>query len=72
MYCSREMVMLVFSLLEEARYDGFVVGELNPEFQNEEELKMDALLYRRWRRLRGHVVRAEAEFSVSGAVYGNE
>jgi hypothetical protein len=63
MYCSREMVMMTFTLLEEADYDGLVVGELDPEYQNEAELKMDALLYQRWRQLRGLSANGTAESS---------
>ena len=48
MYCSREMVMMVWSLLREFNYQGFVVSETTAEFQNEHELRMDVLLFDRW------------------------
>lgn len=47
-YCSRMMVMRVFSLLQEIEFDGLVVSETAEKFQNAEELQMDTLLYRRW------------------------
>ena len=48
-YCSRDMVMKVFSLLAKYGYDGFVVSETGGRFQNLEELTMDRLLFQRWR-----------------------
>lgn len=47
-YCSRSMVMKVFSLLADHEYDGLVVSEIANRFQNAEELMMDRLLFRRW------------------------
>jgi hypothetical protein len=52
MYCSRDMVLGVLSLLEEAHFEGLIVSEVNPEYQNLHELKMDVLLFERWRALR--------------------
>jgi len=49
MYCAREMVFPVLSLLEEVRFDGLVVSEANPEYQNYPELRMDVLLFDAWR-----------------------
>jgi hypothetical protein len=52
MYCSRDMVLGVLSLLEEARFPGLIVSEVNSEFQNAHELRMDVLLFERWRETR--------------------
>ncbi len=49
MYCAREMVFAVLSLLADADFDGLVVSEVNPPYQNLPELRMDALLYDAWR-----------------------
>ncbi len=51
-YCSRGMVMKMFSLLADYEYDGFVVSETASRYQNPEELLMDRLLYKRWQRKR--------------------
>lgn len=51
-YCSRGMVMKMFSLLADHDYDGFVVSETASRYQNPEELMMDRLLFRRWQRKR--------------------
>jgi hypothetical protein len=53
MYCSRDMVFAVLSLLEEYRFDGLIVSEVETEFQNIHDLQMDVLLFRRWQALRG-------------------
>jgi hypothetical protein len=53
MVCSRDMVLGVLSLLEAARFGGFIVSEVNEEFQNVDDLHMDVLLFRRWRALHG-------------------
>ena len=49
MYCSREMVMEVFSLLAQCDFTGMIVSEVALEYQNGSELKMDLLLFDRWR-----------------------
>jgi hypothetical protein len=49
MYCSRDMVLGVLSLPEEFRFPGPIVSEVAPEFQNVHELRMDVLLFERWR-----------------------
>ena len=49
MYCSREMILGVFSLLSEASFEGLVVSEVDPEYQNPHELRMDVLLFDAWR-----------------------
>jgi sugar phosphate isomerase/epimerase len=51
MYCSREMILPVLSLLAEARYEGFIVSEVEGEYQNIHELRMDVCLYEAWREL---------------------
>ena len=53
MYCSREMMLTVLSLLADHEFDGFVVSEVNAPFQNVRELQMDILLFERWRELHG-------------------
>jgi sugar phosphate isomerase/epimerase len=49
MYCSREMILPILSLLAEAGFEGLVVSEANPEYQNAHELRMDVLLFDAWR-----------------------
>jgi sugar phosphate isomerase/epimerase len=49
MYCSREMVFAVWSLLREHDFDGLIVSEVGPEFQNANDLRMDVLLFETWR-----------------------
>jgi hypothetical protein len=49
MYCSREFVFRMFSLLAQRDYDGFIVGESDAPYQNVYELRMDALLFEAWR-----------------------
>ena len=49
MYCSRDMILSVLSKFSAFGYSGLIVGEANPEYQNEQELRMDALLVERWR-----------------------
>jgi sugar phosphate isomerase/epimerase len=53
MYCAREMVFPVLSVLAAEQFEGFVVSEVNTEFQNVAELRMDTLLFERWCQL-GH------------------
>ena len=52
MYCSRDMVLGVLTLLESAGFTGLIVSEVNPEYQNVCDLQMDILLFQRWRQLR--------------------
>jgi sugar phosphate isomerase/epimerase len=52
-YCSRDMVFGVFSLLAEFRFGGLIVSEVNQEFQNPQDLAMDVLLFQRWQALQG-------------------
>jgi hypothetical protein len=49
MYCARDMVFPVLSLLADASFDGLIVSEVNPPFQNDRELRMDVLLFETWR-----------------------
>jgi sugar phosphate isomerase/epimerase len=49
MYCGRDLVFPVLSLLAEHGFDGFVVSEVSPDFQNLIELQMDVLLFEAWR-----------------------
>ncbi|MFQ3651245.1 MAG: hypothetical protein SNJ75_12995 [Gemmataceae bacterium] len=54
MYCSRDLVMGVWDLLAERRFDGLVVSEVDEQYQNEKEMRMDVLLYQHWLEQRGH------------------
>jgi hypothetical protein len=49
LYCARDMVFPVLSLLAEFRFGGLIVSEVNPEFQNTNDLRMDVLLFDTWR-----------------------
>jgi hypothetical protein len=51
MYCARELVLPVLSSFAAHRFDGFIVSEVETEFQNPYELRMDVLLFERWREL---------------------
>jgi sugar phosphate isomerase/epimerase len=53
MYCAREMVFPVLSLLAEAGFEGQVVSEVNTEYQNDNDLRMDVLLFDAWRQRPG-------------------
>ncbi len=48
MYCSRDLCLGVFDLLASVGFTGLVVSEVNEEFQNEHDLRMDVLLFERW------------------------
>jgi hypothetical protein len=52
MYCSRDLVLGVWDLLEQYHFEGLIVSEVNPEFQNPHDLAMDLLLFERWKSLR--------------------
>ena len=47
-YCSRKMVMQVWTKLANVDFEGLIVSETNNKYQNPEELQMDMLLYRNW------------------------
>ena len=49
MYCSRDMVFAVLSLFERYRFSGLVVSETELAYQNPIDLRMDVLLFDRWR-----------------------
>ena len=49
MYCNREFVHGVWNLLEEVPYRGLVVSEVNSEYQTDQDLRMDMLLFERWK-----------------------
>jgi len=49
MYCGRDLVFPVLSLLAEHRFGGLIVSEVSMEFQNVAELTMDVLLFEAWR-----------------------
>jgi sugar phosphate isomerase/epimerase len=50
MYCAREMVLPVLSLLENSEFEGFAVSEVETEFQNPNDLRMDVLLFDTWQK----------------------
>lgn len=50
MYCAREMVFPVLSMLAELRFEGLIVSEINVEYQTPNDLQMDVLLHDTWRR----------------------
>jgi sugar phosphate isomerase/epimerase len=58
MYCSRDLVFGIFDLLAEHRFEGLVVSEALTEYQNAQELRMDVLLFDRWRERRTQAERA--------------
>ncbi len=49
MYCARDMIFPVFSLLADAGVDGFIVSEIDQAYQKPNDLRMDVLLYETWR-----------------------
>lgn len=50
MYCSREMVFAVLTLLDELGYHGFVTSEVDMAYQTANDLRMDVLLVELWQR----------------------
>lgn len=48
MYTSREFCFGVFDILDDNDYEHLVVSEVDMEFQNATELRMDVLLFERW------------------------
>ena len=48
MYTSREFCMGVFDILADHDFAGLVVSEVDMQFQNYFELRMDTLLFERW------------------------
>jgi sugar phosphate isomerase/epimerase len=59
MYCSSEMVLPVLTLLADHHFDGLIVSEVNPQFQNVHELRMDVLLFENWQEIRRHASACE-------------
>lgn len=51
MYTSREFCMGIFDILADYDFDGLVVSETDVVFQNPLDLKMDMLLFERWKQL---------------------
>jgi hypothetical protein len=49
MYCAREMIFPILSILADTHFDGLVVSEVDRAFQNISELRMDVLLFEAWR-----------------------
>jgi hypothetical protein len=54
MYCAREMVLPILSLLAAAGFEGLVVSEIEMEYQNPQDLQMDVLLFENWRQRHGN------------------
>jgi sugar phosphate isomerase/epimerase len=52
MYCNRDMVFSVLSLLAETGFDGFIVSEVSAEYLNRRDLVMDTLLIGSWQDLK--------------------
>ncbi len=53
MYCSRDFVFAVLSLLDDVGYEGLVVSEVDVAYQTPNDLRMDALLFDTWTKTRG-------------------
>ena len=58
MYTSREFCTGVFDILADYDFAGLVVSEVDMQFQNEFDLRMDMLLFERWLDLRQKSVAA--------------
>lgn len=58
MYCNRDMVFAVLSLLADVDFDGCVVSEVSPEYFNRRDLVMDSLLIDSWKEQNAPVVAA--------------
>ncbi|MCA8986336.1 MAG: hypothetical protein KDA78_01760 [Planctomycetaceae bacterium] len=56
MYCSRELMDLVWSKLLEHGYQGLVVSEIDTAYQTRQDLRMDVLLYEGWWEKRGRKI----------------
>jgi hypothetical protein len=52
MYCARDFVFPVLSLLDEFAFDGLVVSETDVQYQTPNDLRMDALLFDTWKNQR--------------------
>ena len=50
------MVFEVFSLLQAHEFGGLVVSEIEQEYQNANDMRMDVLLFDTWRTLRDPVI----------------
>jgi sugar phosphate isomerase/epimerase len=49
MYSSREIIYPTLSLLQQAAFQGLIVSEVNPPYQNANDLRMDVLFFDNWR-----------------------
>lgn len=65
MYTSREFCTGVFDILADYDFAGLVVSEVDMQFQNEFELRMDMLLFERWLDLRQKPVAALVPAEIS-------
>lgn len=50
MYCNRDFVFGMFDRLAQFGYDGLIVSEVEVDYQNLNDLRMDVLLYDTWQR----------------------
>ena len=48
MSTNREMILEVLSLFADYTFDGLIVSEVSPEYQNVRDLRSDVVLYRHW------------------------
>ena len=48
MYTSRDMVLPVFDILDRHNFDGLIVSEIGLEYQNDQDMRMDVLLFEGW------------------------
>lgn len=60
MYCSRDMVFAVFSLLAEFEYRGLIVSEIDGEYQTPNDMNMDVLLFDTWRAVHDPLAHSDA------------
>lgn len=51
MYCAREMIFPVLTMLADAGFEGLIVSEVESKYQNSFELCMDVLLFNKWAEL---------------------
>lgn len=51
MYCARELVFAVLSLLAEFHFEGQIVSETDLDYQTPNDLRMDVLLFETWQGL---------------------
>ena len=55
MYCNREFMFGTWDLLEKANFRGLMVSEIDAEYQTDQDLRMDMLLFERWWLMRNNM-----------------